>query len=103
LVPLHAQERLVGIVGLTDPIMSVAPDWEDLELVRLVARQSASFVALQQAERAVSEASALSSFNQIAAFIVHDAKTISASSPFCWRMPNGTSTSRHLSTTCLER
>jgi putative PEP-CTERM system histidine kinase len=78
LVPLHAQERLVGIVGLTNPLMSVAPDWEDLELLRLVARQSASFVALQQAERAVSESSALSSFNQIAAFIVHDAKTISA-------------------------
>lgn len=78
LIPLHAQERLVGIVGLTNPLISVAPDWEDLELVRLVARQSASVVALQQAERAMSESSALSSFNQIAAFIVHDAKTISA-------------------------
>ncbi|MFM8356444.1 MAG: hypothetical protein ACKOBM_16300, partial [Gammaproteobacteria bacterium] len=50
LVPLQSQDQLVGIVGLTEPIMSVAPDWEDLELLRLIARQSASFVALQQAE-----------------------------------------------------
>jgi len=77
-VPLLTDTRLTGVVGLREPLVPVRLSWEDLDLLRLIARQSAGFVALQSAERALADAGKLNSFNQISAFIVHDAKTISA-------------------------
>lgn len=78
IVPLRTDTRLVGIVGLQRPILRIDLDWEDLELIKLIANESTGFVALQDAERSLSESGKLASYHQIAAFIVHDAKTISA-------------------------
>lgn len=78
IVPLRTDTRLVGIVGLQQPILQIDLDWEDLELIKLIASESTGFVALQDAERSLSESGKLASYHQIAAFIVHDAKTISA-------------------------
>ncbi|MGA1372874.1 MAG: XrtA/PEP-CTERM system histidine kinase PrsK, partial [Pseudomonadales bacterium] len=77
-VPLQTDTRLVGIVGLQTPIIRIDLDWEDHELLKLIANESTGFVALQDAERTLSESGKLASYHQIAAFIVHDAKTISA-------------------------
>jgi len=77
-VPLLTDTRLSGIAALLNPQAALRLSWEDLDILRLIAREAAGFVALQRAERSLADAGKLTSFNQISAFIVHDAKTISA-------------------------
>lgn len=78
LVPMIADSRLFGIAALTEPPLSLDLSWEDYSLLKLVARQSAGFLALREADRELAEAEKLSGLNQMTAFVVHDVKTISS-------------------------
>jgi putative PEP-CTERM system histidine kinase len=77
-VPLMSDSGLFGIAGLTESTVPLQPTWEDYDVLKLIARQAAGFVGLQEAERRLAEADKLSSYNQVSAFVVHDVKTISA-------------------------
>lgn len=77
-IPLMSESRLVGIVGLRSPPAPNALGWEDHDILRLIAREAAGIVALQAAERALSEAERLHGFHQLSAFVLHDVKTIAA-------------------------
>ncbi len=78
LVPLMTESRLFGLAALSQPHAPLTLDWEDYDVLKLIARQGAGFIALREAERELAEADKLTSFSQVSAFIVHDVKTISA-------------------------
>ncbi|MFW6094055.1 MAG: XrtA/PEP-CTERM system histidine kinase PrsK [Pseudomonadota bacterium] len=77
-VPLMSESRLMGVAALAQPHAPLVLEWEDYDVLKLIARQGAGFVALREAERELADADKLNSFSQVSAFIVHDVKTISS-------------------------
>jgi putative PEP-CTERM system histidine kinase len=78
LVPLMTESRLSGIAALTAPPAPQTLDWEDYDVIKLIARQGAAFIALREAERELADADKLRSYHQLSAFVVHDVKTIAS-------------------------
>lgn len=75
-VPLAHESTLVGCLVLTRPRVRQEIDIEDEELVLLVARQCASFLAEKGATAALEEARQFARFNRQYAFVAHDLKNI---------------------------
>lgn len=78
LVPLLHFDRLVGAVVLARPPVSRKLDWEDLDLLRVVGQQLASYLAEQSGQQALMEASRFDEFNRRIAFVVHDIKNLAS-------------------------
>ena len=78
LVPLLVEDRLYGIVVLNHGVSSIPLMWEDFDMLKLVARQAAGFLALEQASAILTEAHQLNALHRLSAFVVHDIKTIAA-------------------------
>ena len=78
LVPLLHFERLVGLVVLGRPALARELDWEDLDLLRVVGQQLASFLAEQTSHAALLEASRFDEFNRRIAFVMHDIKNLAS-------------------------
>lgn len=78
LVPLPHDERLQGWVVLARPRAPQQLGWEQLELLGTAARQAASYLALEDAARALAEAEQFKGFNRLSAFVVHDLKNLVA-------------------------
>jgi len=78
IVPLPVQDELFGIIVLGRPVIDMELSWEDYELLRMIARQAAGFLALQHADVVLSESAQFRAMDQLSAFVVHDLKTISA-------------------------
>jgi putative PEP-CTERM system histidine kinase len=76
LVPLIHQATLVGAILLARPPVDRALDWEDLDLLRIVGRQAASYLAEDRAHGALAEARRFDEFNRRFAFILHDIKNL---------------------------
>lgn len=75
-VPLVHFGRLAGIVVLARPFQNRALDWEDFDLLRMVGRQVASYLAEARAHEALMEAEQFDEFNRRFAFVMHDIKNI---------------------------
>src|SRR5690606_3473343 len=69
-------DRLVGAVLLARPEIGRQLDWEDFDLLRIVGRQVASYLAEAQSQEALSEARRFDEFNRRFAFIMHDIKNL---------------------------
>ncbi|MEO6387843.1 MAG: XrtA/PEP-CTERM system histidine kinase PrsK [Croceibacterium sp.] len=78
MVPLLHYDRLVGIVLLTRPVVARRLDWEDFDLLRVVGRQLASYLAEQSSQDALSEAQRFDEFNRRIAFVMHDIKNLAS-------------------------
>jgi putative PEP-CTERM system histidine kinase len=78
LVPLVHYERLVGVVVLARPPLARRLDWEDFDLLRVVGRQLASYLAEQASQDALSEALRFDEFNRRIAFVMHDIKNLAS-------------------------
>lgn len=78
LVPLLHFDRLVGAVLLARPPVSRKLDWEDLDLLRVVGQQLASYLAEQSGQQALMEASRFDEFNRRIAFVMHDIKNLAS-------------------------
>lgn len=78
LVPLIHFSRLIGIVVLARPAVEHRLDWEDLDLLRVVGRQAASYLAEQASQDALSEAQRFDEFNRRIAFVMHDIKNLAS-------------------------
>lgn len=76
LVPLIHFERLAGAVLLARPVVDRELDWEDLDMLRIVGRQVASYISEAQGQEALSEAQRFEEFNRRFAFIIHDIKNL---------------------------
>ncbi len=75
-VPLVHRERLVGIMVLARPRAPRAMAQEDRALLRILARQAASYMAEWLTLEELTEARRFEEFNQRVTFIVHDLKNI---------------------------
>lgn len=78
LVPLLHFDRLVGAVVLSRPPVSRKLDWEDLDMLRVVGQQLASYLAEQSGQQALMEASRFDEFNRRMAFVMHDIKNLAS-------------------------
>ncbi len=77
-VPLMHFDRLVGIVVLARPSYPRTLDWEDFDILGIVGRQLASYLAEQAGQAALLEASRFDEFNRRMAFVMHDIKNLSS-------------------------
>lgn len=77
-VPLVLGDDLLGFVILGRPRINLKLDWEMLDLLKTAGRQSAAFLAQQEATDALLEARKFESFNRMSAFVVHDLKNLVA-------------------------
>jgi putative PEP-CTERM system histidine kinase len=75
-VPIGHLGRLLGFVLLTEPRAALNLNWENYQLLRIVGRQVASYLAEEQAARALVEARQLQAYGQRFAFVVHDIKNL---------------------------
>lgn len=78
LVPLLHYDRLVGLVVLGRPPLARKLDWEDFDLLRVVGQQLASYIAEQNGQAQLLEASRFDEFNRRIAFVMHDIKNLAS-------------------------
>jgi putative PEP-CTERM system histidine kinase len=78
IVPLLVEDHLFGIVVLGRPNTPIELIWEDYDILKVIARQAAAFLALQHADAELAASEQLRAMHQISAFVVHDLKTIAA-------------------------
>jgi putative PEP-CTERM system histidine kinase len=77
-VPLIHRDGLLGFVLLTAPRAPQQLTLEDYELLTLVGRQCASYLAEEEAGKALNESRQLEAFNRRFAFVVHDIKNLAS-------------------------
>ena len=78
IVPLTLEERLFGIVAIGQPSTVTNLIWEDYDILKIIARQTAAFLALHHADSVLSASKQLRAMDQMSAFVVHDLKTVNA-------------------------
>ncbi len=76
LVPLVHFGKLAGLVLLERPALDRALDWEDFDLLKVVGRQAASYLAEARGQEALSDVQRFDEFNRRFAFIMHDIKNL---------------------------
>jgi putative PEP-CTERM system histidine kinase len=78
MVPLLHYGRLLGVVVLARPANARTLDWEDFDLLRVVGRQLASYLAEHASQDALGEAQRFDEFNRRIAFVMHDVKNLAS-------------------------
>lgn len=78
IVPLLHYERMLGVVILSRPPVARMLDWEDFDLLRVIGRQLASYLAEQTSQDALGEAQRFDEFNRRIAFVMHDIKNLAS-------------------------
>lgn len=78
LIPLIHYDRLVGMVVLARPLLARRFDWEDFDLLRVVGRQLASYLAEHAGQEALAEAARFDDFHRRIAFVMHDIKNLAS-------------------------
>lgn len=75
-VPLVHFGKLAGLAVLARPRLPRALDWEDLDMLRVVGRQLASYLAEASSQQALAEGRQFEQFNRRFAFVMHDIKNL---------------------------
>ena len=78
LIPLLHHERLQGFVLLTQPRVRHALNWEDFDLLKAAASQTAAHIAQAETQEALLEARQFEAYNRFSTFVVHDLKNLIA-------------------------
>lgn len=78
IVPLLNEENLLGYIGLLGSEKSGRLTWEDLDLLKTVGRQIASYLARHQAGELLAQSRQFDAYNKLTAFIMHDLKNLIA-------------------------
>jgi len=77
-IPLAHLDRIIGFIVVTAPRAKTDIDWETYNLLRIVGRQAASYLAEEQATHALTDAQRFQDYSKRFAFVVHDIKTIAS-------------------------
>lgn len=77
-LPLLTEEQLIGFMVLAAPKQDAALTWEDLDLLKTVGRQIASYLDRHEAAEQLAQAKQFDAFNKLTAFIMHDLKNLIA-------------------------
>lgn len=75
-VPLVHFGELTGLAILGRPPLNRNLDWEDFDMLRVVGRQLASYLAEASSQLALAEAQQFEQFNRRFAFVMHDIKNL---------------------------
>ena len=78
IVPLFQSDHLYGLMMLTQSRANIDWNWEVIELLKTAGKQAASYLALEDAAAALSEARQYEGFNRLSAFVMHDLKNLIA-------------------------
>ena len=78
LIPMFVQSDLFGVCMVGAAEIPLRLSWEDYDVIKLISKQCAGFLALEATSRSLIEAQQLSAVNQMSAFLLHDIKTIAA-------------------------
>lgn len=76
IVPLIHFNKLAGAIILERPKIDRMLDWEDFDLLKVVGRQVASYLAEARGQEALSDVRQFDEFNRRFAFIMHDIKNL---------------------------
>jgi putative PEP-CTERM system histidine kinase len=76
IVPLVHFGRLTGVAILARPPINRELDWEDLDMMRVVGRQLASYLAEATSQQSLTENRQFEQFNRRFAFVMHDIKNL---------------------------
>jgi len=74
IVPLRYRSQLTAIILLSKPRTARNLDWEDRNLIALVAMQLAAYLVHDETNQALLDAKQMEEFNKRFAFVVHDIK-----------------------------
>lgn len=78
ILPLLNESDLVGFMVLTHPQSNEPLNWEDLDLLKTVGRQVASYLERHEQAEQLAEARQFDAFNKLAAYVMHDLKNLIA-------------------------
>ncbi len=78
IVPIYNQGTLYGFVVIGEPITQVELNWENFDIIKVVANQACSFLAQSIYQERLAQAKQFEAVNRTSAFMVHDLKTIIA-------------------------
>lgn len=76
--PLIVAEELIGFIALTKPTTDESLTWEDLDLLKTIGRQIASYLKRHHQEEKLAEHKQFDTYNKLVAFIVHDLNNLIA-------------------------
>src|SRR5579864_1657222 len=78
ILPLIQREKLFGVILIGHPRVPRALAWEDFDLLKIIGRQAASYLAEEETSHALIEARQFEEFNKRFAFIAHDIKNLAS-------------------------
>lgn len=78
IIPLKIHGRLIGLVLLAKPHVPMDLNWENYDLLKIVAQQAGSYIEQKNSEEMLAQSRQFEAVNQTSAFLVHDIKTIIA-------------------------
>lgn len=78
IIPLYLGNELYGIALVGNPYAPVELNWENFDLIKVVARQSCNLLAQADAQNRLSRAMQFEAVSKASAFMVHDLKTLIA-------------------------
>ncbi|MAA66276.1 MAG: PEP-CTERM system histidine kinase PrsK [Alteromonadaceae bacterium] len=77
-IPLYLGDDLYGICLVGNPYAKVELNWENFDLIRVVARQTCNVLAQADSQNRLSRAMQFEAVSKASAFMVHDLKTMIA-------------------------
>ena len=77
-IPLYLSNNLYGIALIGPPYARVELNWENFDLIKVVARQTCNLLAQADAQNRLSRAMQFEAVSKASAFMVHDLKTLIA-------------------------
>ncbi|MDF0750451.1 PEP-CTERM system histidine kinase PrsK [Marinobacter sp. 71-i] len=77
-IPLYLSNDLYGIAMIGNPYARVELNWENFDLIKVVARQTCNLLAQADAQNRLSRAMQFEAVSKASAFMVHDLKTLIA-------------------------
>jgi len=78
IIPLYTNNKLSAIVLLSRPNIPMELNWENYDLLKIVAQQACSYLEQQRSEEQLAQSRQFEAVTQTSAFLVHDIKTIIA-------------------------
>ena len=78
IVPLKINDKLAGLSLLAQPYVPAEINWENYDLLKIVAQQACSYIEQQTSEEQLAQSRQFEAVNQTSAFLIHDIKTIIA-------------------------
>lgn len=78
IIPLYLGNQLYGLALVGNPYARVELNWENFDLIKVVARQTCNLLAQADAQNRLSRAMQFEAVSKASAFLVHDLKTVIA-------------------------